>query len=217
MINADALDSETFEQRVKLVRSLKRARDYCIFVSFSHATNQALDEVIRAGAADYVILPDRRLELIRVELISRLRHMCSTRATSATRAPASDPARPSRAANLPRVRLPELHNPDSGRLDASRIADFLGVPLRRLALVVGVSYQAVHKTPDSEAVQAALRPIKGVLELLADALNDPKVIRAWLATPRSELEDASPLEVILAGEGDAVLTLLQNAFAGVPN
>src|SRR5438477_630298 len=57
------------------------------------------------------------------------------------------------------VPLPELHDPDSGRLDAQRIANYLGVPLSQLAAALGKKYTTVYKTPASVGVQAGLRSI----------------------------------------------------------
>jgi Protein of unknown function (DUF2384) len=112
--------------------------------------------------------------------------------------------------------LPALRSGASGRLDAHRVADYMGIPLRRLATALGLPYAGVHKTPDAPRVQAPLAPIARVLELAAALLNSREAVRMWLNRPLRELAGESPLEVILAGEAGAVETLLANARAGIP-
>lgn len=112
--------------------------------------------------------------------------------------------------------LPELRNERSGRIDAQTVADYLGVPLRKLAGAVNVGYAGIHKTPDSPRAQEKLRPVVRVLELANRAFGNAEQVRKWLNRPLYELEDDSPLAVILAGEAGAVETLLVNALTGIP-
>jgi uncharacterized protein (DUF2384 family) len=114
------------------------------------------------------------------------------------------------------VALVDLHDSTSGRIDAIRIAEFLAVPLPRLAAAVGARYASVHKTPDAPSLQEALGPIKRCLALLARATRNQREARAWLNTPHPDLDEKTPLAVILAGHADAVVTLLENALAGLP-
>jgi hypothetical protein len=118
----------------------------------------------------------------------------------------------------PLVRLVELHNPDSGRLDAQRIAEYLSIPLTQLASAIGRKYSTLNKTPDAPAAQGALRPIKHALEILAEVTADNHAeIRAWMQTPHPDLGGASPLQVILAGQATAVEGMLAGALAGIPS
>src|SRR5947208_7630493 len=57
--------------------------------------------------------------------------------------------------------LAELHDPETGRLDAGRIASFLGTPLSNLAKFSQVSVAGLHKSPRSESNEAARKPIEG--------------------------------------------------------
>jgi len=117
-----------------------------------------------------------------------------------------------------RVWLPELHHPPSGRIDATKIAEYLDVPLKQLAPALGATYQAVHKTPDSPPLQAGLLPIKRSLELLRGAFGDDATVRAWLNSAHPALGDRTPLSLLLEeGGGDAVRTLLENALEGLPS
>ena len=125
------------------------------------------------------------------------------------------PATSSAAARKLEVLLPELHA-GNGRLDAARIAEFLDVPLSRLAAALGRSYPTVHKTPAAEALQAPLRPIKRSLELLLSVLEDPKAIKIWLRSPHPDLGNREPLQLVLEGKADQIETLLTNALDGIP-
>lgn len=172
-------------------------------------SSEPTDEVraaLRLGPTDYVEKPiDPVLFRHRVRL---LLESAARRQTG--------PASPSLSRSI-RVTLPELHDPKgTGRLDASRIAGYLGVPLAQLAEALGANYTAVHKTPAAPAVQEGLRPIKRSLEILADMFADPKEVRTWLNSPHPDLGIRTPLQVILEGHADALRTLLENAVAGIP-
>jgi Antitoxin Xre/MbcA/ParS C-terminal toxin-binding domain len=118
----------------------------------------------------------------------------------------------------PLVPLLTLHNPDSGRLDAQRMAEYLGVPLTQLAAGIGRPYQALHKTPDAPAAQEALWPIKRALNILAELTGeDDAAIRAWLNTPHPDLGGITPLQAILSGHAAEVEGMLAGAMAGIPS
>jgi len=114
------------------------------------------------------------------------------------------------------VSLTELHG-KSGRLDASAFAHYLAVPLAKVAEAIGVNYASLHKTPDSPAAQPPLEVIKRILVVLSDMLGKRETVLAWLNSPHPNLGNRKPLVVILEGHADAVLTILENARAGVPS
>lgn len=115
-----------------------------------------------------------------------------------------------------RVDLPELHNPESGRLDAQRIADYLSVPLAQLARATGKKYQSLYKTPDAPGVQRALFPIKHSLDILTAVIQDRATVLAWLNSSHPDLGGRTALQVILEGHADAVEGMLEDAMAGMP-
>jgi len=115
-----------------------------------------------------------------------------------------------------RLDLRELHNPQSGRLDAQRVAAYLDVPLTRLAAALGKNYQTLYKTPDSPSVQPSLAPIKASLVILLDALGDRAAALAWLNSPHPDLEMHPPLDIILAGHADRVMEMVVRAATGIP-
>jgi CheY-like chemotaxis protein len=111
----------------------------------------------------------------------------------------------------------ELHDPESGRIDAREVADFLGVPLAKLAGALGVKYPALHKTPSAPGLQEKLRPIKESIDLVSNITISKSDARAWLNYPHPDLGRQTPLEVILEGSADAIVTMLSNALDGIPS
>ena len=121
----------------------------------------------------------------------------------------------SRAAKLTTVAMPELRDERSGRFDAKRIAERLGVSINRLAPATGVSQQALSKRPDSPRAQKGLAAIARVLAAL-DELHPARAAKMWLNAPRPQLDDTAPLELILQGRADAVARMLERALEGIP-
>ncbi|MGA2657593.1 MAG: MbcA/ParS/Xre antitoxin family protein [Verrucomicrobiota bacterium] len=114
------------------------------------------------------------------------------------------------------VILPELHDEASGRIDAQKLAAYMGVPLKRLAEGLQLNYKTIHRNPSAEAHQPPLKPVKRCLEVLHEFFNKPETVRVWLNTPHPDLDGRTALEMILANNPTAVLRILENAAAGVP-
>jgi hypothetical protein len=114
------------------------------------------------------------------------------------------------------VILPELHDKASGRIDAQKLADYMGLPLKRLAEGLQLNYKAIHRNPSAEACQPPLQPVKRAVEILHEFFHKPETVRVWLNTPHPDLDGHTALEMILANHTYAVLRILENAAAGVP-
>jgi len=114
------------------------------------------------------------------------------------------------------VTLAELHDEATGRIDAHRVATYMGVPLARLAEALQLNYKAIHRNPSAEAAQAALKPVKRSLEILHEFFLKPETARPWLNTPHPDLDGRTALALILANNSNAVLRILESAAAGVP-
>jgi hypothetical protein len=114
------------------------------------------------------------------------------------------------------VILPELHDEATGRIDAQKLALYMGVPLARLAEALQLNYKAIHRNPSAEAAQSPLKPVKRSLEILHEFFYKPETVRVWLNTPHPDLDGHTALETILASNSNAVLRILENAAAGVP-
>jgi hypothetical protein len=114
------------------------------------------------------------------------------------------------------VILPELHDEATGRIDAQKVAAYMGVPLKRLAEALHLNYKAVHRNPSGEALQPLLKPMKRSLEILHEFFNKPATVRVWLNTPHPDLDGNTALHMMLANNSRGVLRILENAAAGVP-
>jgi len=121
-----------------------------------------------------------------------------------------------RSAGGLQVTLPELHDEASGRIDAQKLARYMGVPLARLAEAWHLNYKAIHRNPSAESAQPPLKPVKRALEILHEFFQKPETVRVWLNTPHPDLDGRTALEMILANNAIAVLRILENAAAGVP-
>ena len=97
---------------------------------------------------------------------------------------------------------------------ARGVAAGLGVSLSCLQEGLGCGDQALEDDP--AAFQLALRPVSRTLEILTSLFRSREAIRLWLRTPHPDLDGRTALETILAGQGQAVCMILENALAGVP-
>jgi hypothetical protein len=122
-----------------------------------------------------------------------------------------------RTVNLPKVILPELHDKQSGRIDAQKVAEFMAIPLKQLADGLRLNYKVMHRTPSAVIFQEALRPVKRSLELLHEFFGPVETIRVWLNTPHPSLDGTTALETILEGKAFAVVRILENAWNGLPS
>lgn len=190
---------------LRLIRKVrKQSPRVPILVMAEAGVDTTLKKALELGHVDYVKAPferfefDHRLPL----LVAR-----SEEEAARSNAPAGVAA--------PIVR--ELHDTETGRLDAKRIADHLGVSLAQLAVALGKRYQTVHKSPTAESLQVPLSPIAHVIEMLERTLGDAGTVRAWLNRPNPDLGKRQPLAVILEGHVDALETLLENSLQGLPS
>lgn len=110
--------------------------------------------------------------------------------------------------------LAALHDPATGRLDASRFSQFLALPLQTIAKSLGRPYAGVYKTPNAESLQPQLQDLRRVLELLLDLVGTQEAALIWLNTPSKDLADQTPIALIREGHVSNVRDLLENVMAG---
>jgi hypothetical protein len=113
--------------------------------------------------------------------------------------------------------LKELHDPETGRVAAGRIAAYLGVSLAFMAKALGRNYSTVAKTPAAESLQESLRDFKRVIEVLQYVFGDHTSVRVWMNSPHPDLSLKSPREVAEAGKIGVVRDMLESALAGNPS
>jgi len=111
----------------------------------------------------------------------------------------------------------QVRDEKTGRLDAKKIAALFGIPVSRIADIVGVSRQTISRNPCSKTIQNKLHPFEEIARALLLMDTNPALFRQWLNTPSDELpEKISPLEFILRGHPEVVATLVANALSGQP-
>ena len=96
---------------------------------------------------------------------------------------------------------PALFNPRSGRLDASRIASDIQLPVSTIAVAIGKKAPSVRKHPDASSLQPELRRLYrvwvAIVELYA---GNKKSARIFLNAPNKHLENQAPVEFIEKGD-----------------
>jgi CheY-like chemotaxis protein len=110
-----------------------------------------------------------------------------------------------------------LHDPETGRLDAKRIASYLHVPLSSLVPVTGGSIAAIHKAPAGKSLQQTLAPVARTISMLSEVLQSRERIQAWLNSPHPDLGGQTPVKLILEGHADTIADMLEAALAGQPS
>lgn len=113
--------------------------------------------------------------------------------------------------------LPELHDADTGRVDARPVAEFFGISLAQIARVLGRSPQAVHKTPHAPGLQDGLSVLSRIAAALTTLFGSPKNARVWLNAPHPDLDKARPIELLKMGKAQVVADLLEDALLGHPS
>ena len=92
---------------------------------------------------------------------------------------------------------PALFNPQSGRLDAARIASEIQLPVSTIADAIGKKAPSVRKHPDASSLQPELRRVYriwvAIVELFA---GSKKSARIFLNAPNKSLENQAPVEFI---------------------
>ena len=115
-----------------------------------------------------------------------------------------------------------LRDPASGRLDANRISDLLGVSKSDLATkVCGVSRQALGQNPASAGIQEKLQPLEDVAQALIWCGGNEAKLRAWLKRPNRDFPEVdgrvpSPMDLILLGHAAVVARKVENLRTGQP-
>lgn len=128
------------------------------------------------------------------------------------------PATPAHVSDAFALQDEDLRDPDSGRWDAKRIAEVLGISLRDLTDAISVNYSTVARTPDSDGLQERLAPFANVTAMVRQVhAQDDGRVRKWLRQPQPALQNDAPLTVLLRpGAAAAVEQWVTGAWLGEP-
>ena len=96
---------------------------------------------------------------------------------------------------------PALFNPQSGRLDASRIASEIQLPVSTIAEAIGKKAPSVRKHPDASSLQPELRRVYRIWVAIVDLYaGNKKNARIFLNAPNKHLQNQAPVEFIENGD-----------------
>jgi CheY-like chemotaxis protein len=194
-----------FEPATASLRHVRASSPRTAVIVAVHDSPRAGSSRAATMADDFVVQPFEPAEL-KVRLERAVRRLAEQR-------PGPGVEGPARARE---VLLTELHDPRTGRLDAKRLAAYLGLSLTALARATGKGYKAVFKSPANTALQPLLAPMHSLLLALHRVRGGRREVLAWLNTPHAELAGKRPIDLILAGRAQIVADLLEATLAGVP-
>src|SRR5438034_1561730 len=103
-----------------------------------------------------------------------------------------------------RYLVPEIHDSESGRLDAKRISSLFGVPLAVLARMLGRGPSTVHKTPDAPSLQCDLTIFERIAAALLHLVGTREGLRIWLNASNPDLGGKTPIALIQDGNAEVV-------------
>ena len=103
----------------------------------------------------------------------------------------------------------------NGKLSATAIAKVFGISINELAGWLKRSRQSVTKTPDADSLQDDLAFFERVARLRAVVPQDQFL--KWLRMPNAQLDGKSPLQLLAAGERQAVVDFVEDMLTGAPS
>jgi hypothetical protein len=114
--------------------------------------------------------------------------------------------------------LLEAHDPSSGRYDAVRVGETLGLSVADMAHVLRWTARGVRKNPTSPRLQEPLTRLVATVTLLRELLDGSMPhVRIWLRAPHPALGGRTPLSYVLEGQLEPVEDLVQAIAAGQPD
>lgn len=111
---------------------------------------------------------------------------------------------------------PELRNVQSGRLDAKKISVVFGMTLADVCRSINKPLQAVHKTPDSKNLQEDLFFYERIASSISNISKQKNALRIWLNAPNKAYPGKLPVDMIIAGKGGKLASLLEDVLLGHP-
>ncbi len=112
--------------------------------------------------------------------------------------------------------MPEVRDPDTGRIDARKLARALGVRPAQLARALGVRRQLLSENPRSERIQAPAAKLEALVVEVVDMVGGLEQARMWLHTPTPIWGEKSTWRVIEEGGLEDVLAFVYALKEGLP-
>lgn len=128
----------------------------------------------------------------------------------------SEKFRESRTHEVMAKPVKELRN-KTGRIDAVLVAKVFDLNMTEISANVGISRQALAKTPDSSGAQPKLQHFERIARALITMNGSVKDFKMWLNCPNPEFENHTPLDVIKLGEAQMLADWIDDARLGSPD
>jgi DNA-binding NarL/FixJ family response regulator len=195
----------------ELERIRARAPRARVMVALDTVTTKGASDVYRAGAT--VVAPAAAFpEAVRNAVTGNGR--VEERASPSYRTAAERPAAPVQP--LDEGLVEAFHDPDTGRLDAERVAAAYGVSLSALARALRITQSALSKRPTAAAAQLGLRELEFTWATLRDLLETDARVRAWLNAKSRHLNGRAPIDLLTHGSAEALANYVRSVIAGEP-
>jgi hypothetical protein len=186
-----ALGSITVLAEVKLMRAV--APHVPIFVAWAGRPEERfLSEAYAAGATS--VVPAEQVDVAWKNLLRVAKGGVS-------------------AVGVHKTFVPGFHD-ETGRLDASRVAQAMGLTLSQVAKAIGVTTSALSKRPNAAAAQPGLREAEFSWATLLDMLGEVQLARAWLHAGHPDFSGQFPLHYLTEGGAKRLADYLRAAVAG---
>ncbi len=199
------------ESRRALREVQVRQPDLPMLILEADLKDESLAEIIEEPATDFVRSP-----LDFEELVYRVDRLLGARQRE-HREPVGNQGPVPAVGNPPLEHVAfDLHNPESGRLDARRVSELFGLPVRRIAMLLGRNPQTVSKTPDAPGLQKGLALFERIATALRHLVGTREGLRIWLNVRNPQLDGKTPIELLASGQGEVVAELLEDLLVGQP-
>lgn len=111
--------------------------------------------------------------------------------------------------------LLSVHDPETGRYDAKRLADVLAITQKEMASIVGYSARGLGKNPASPKLQDDLARLVQLINKLRELLDgDMSLVRIWLKAPHPSLANAQPITYLEEGHLELIEGLVHAIEVG---
>jgi uncharacterized protein (DUF2384 family) len=119
------------------------------------------------------------------------------------------------APSLKRIAAQEVFD-HRGRVVGHALARALDVSLLQVARTAHLTERALRSNPTSERLQKPGRKIAALIARLDHLLGSRRSTLIWLKSPRPQLNDTSPLDVLIDGDFRSIETLVHALETGQP-
>lgn len=111
--------------------------------------------------------------------------------------------------------LQQAHR-ESGNLDALALAEVYAVKVPQMAQMLGVSRQALLKTPTSDRLQPQMRQLESLFVRVRDLTGSEVNARIWFKSGHPDFGGKAPVEYLNEGNYEPVEDLVLATEMGVP-